>query len=616
MPNLSQFKYFDRFLNSTEKKIIKIATLTLSITLLVWGGVFVTRHSTFTPKNGGEYSEGMVGQPKLINPIFSGTNDIDSDLSYLAYSGLFRYDKNLKLVPDLALDFTVSSDKKTYTIKLREGIKWSDGEAFSADDAIFTFTSIQNPDVGSPLFPAFQGAAIEKISNDKIKFTLKEPYSPFLNSLTVGIIPEHIWGELAPGAMRLAKNNLQPIGTGPWKFEKLAKDDLGIIQSYTFTKNNYFYEKIPYIDTLVVKFFNDYQTAVDALRGQNISTLSFVPKQYDNKLPKKSVNIFPLELPQYTALFFNQNKDGVLKDTSLRLALSESLDKAAIIATALQDDGEVINSPFLKNSLGYVADLKIISYNKENALTILDKNWKRLTPEDYFKLQYDQTIKNRQEEINAALKLATSSPAISADTIKKIQKDSSELVRQNMSNEQPFYRKDKDGNILAIEITTTDTSEYGKTAEIIAKMWRTIGVQTTVRQISARQLSRDILKPREYQVLLYGEIIGSDPDPFPFWHSSQTEYPGSNLAMFTNRAADKLLEDARVEVDNAKRADLYQKFQNILIKEIPAIFLYTPNYTFAVNKDIKGINIHNIISPSDRFSDMGNWYVKTKWSWK
>jgi len=616
LPTLAQLKYSYRFLDAWEKKVLKIAGAVMCLALIFWGSIFVIRHSIFAPKNGGEYSEAMVGQPKLINPLFSSVNDVDADLVSLVYSGLCRYDKDLKLVPDLAESYTVSDDKKIFTITLKKDIKWSDGEPFTANDILFTFDNIQNPDVGSPLYPAFQGVTIEKKDDDKIVFTLKESFAPFLNSLTVGIMPEHSWSDIAPANMKLSKNNLQPIGTGAWKFDKLLKDDTGTIQSYTLATNTKYYGKSPYLKTLIFRFVNDYQQAVDALRGQNVSAVSFIPRQLKDKLPKKNINIYPLELPQYTALFFNQSQDADLKDYDLRLALAESLDKKIILDIALQGDGIVIDSPILSGDVGYYPDIKKISLDMDAANALLDKKWAKIAPEEYFKARFDELMKSRQDEIDAITKDASSTPEIASSTIEKITDEITNSVRQEMNADQLFYRKDKNGKILSITITTADTAEYIKAGEEIAKMWRAVGIQSGVRSISSRQLAREILKPRDYQVLLYGEILGSDPDPFPFWHSSQTEYPGLNLSLFNNRTSDKLLEDARVAADPAKRDESYKKFQDILVNELPAIFLYSPKYTFAADKNIKGIESAKIFIPSDRFNNIGDWYVKTKWSWK
>lgn len=617
LPTRAQLKYFYRFLGASEKNLIKISSIAIIAAALFWSAAFIARHSSFAPKDGGEYSEAMIGQPKLLNPLFSGTNDIDADLVPFIFSGLFRYDNNLKLTPDLAVEYSVSDDKKVFIITLRENIKWSDGEPFSADDVLFTFESIQNPIVGSPLYPAFQSVIVEKIAADKIRFTLKEPFAPFLSSLTAGILPEHIWTDVAPDSIKLpTKNNLQPIGTGPWKFEKMVKDDSGTIQSYTLIRNEKYFGQKPYLKTLVFRFFNDYPEAIDALRGQKVSALSFIPRQMKEKLSKNNLNIYSLELPQYTSLFFNQEQNAELKDYDTRLALAEALDKNKIIADALKSEGIAIDSPILPGNIGYYPEIKKISRDLDSANGALDKKWKRVTPEEYFKLKHDEILKKRQAEIDAVIENSSSTPEIASSTVEKINQEITAAVRQEMNADQLFYRKDKNDKILSIAITTADTAEYSQAAESIAKMWRELGVQTGIRAISSRQLSREILKPRDYQVLLYGAILGSDPDPFPFWHSSQTEYPGLNLSMFGNRTADKLLEDARVATQDSKRDEMYKKFQDILVKELPAIFLYTPNYTFAVDKNIKGINTKQIFSPSDRFNDLNNWYVKTKWSWK
>lgn len=184
-----------------------------------------------------------------------------------------------------------------------------------------------------------------------------------------------------------------------------------------------------------------------------------------------------------------------------------------------------------------------------------------------------------------------------------------------MSADQTFYRRNKDNKILEFTITTINTEEYSRTAEEIAKMWAKIGVKTNIEKINASRLVREVIKNRNYGILLYGEVTGGDPDPYPFWHSSQAEFPGLNLALFANRTADKLLEDARGAVSEEKRAEYYGKFQNLLTEEVPAIFLYTPLHTIAINKEIRGVNIKYISTPSDRYNDMANWYVKTKLNW-
>jgi ABC-type transport system substrate-binding protein len=633
LPSWPQFKYLGSFLTKIEKIIINIALAVLFLTAIGWGTVWFFKNMALVAASGGEYTEALIGQPKYVNPLFTSANAVDADLVSLIYSGLFQFNNQQKLLPDLASNYSVSADGKIYEINLRKDVKWSDGEPFSAEDVLYTFESIADPEVGSPLLAAFQSVQVEKTGDYSVRFTLKDPFAPFLSSLTVGILPQHIWANIPPAAVRLAKTNLQPIGSGPWKFSKLTKDSSGNIQNYTLDRNDKYYKNTPYLKTLTFKFYTDHTQAASALKGQEVMAVSFLPNDLANKIAGKNFQLYKFQLPQYTALFFNQDAAPILRDSDMRLALNLAVDKNEVLTQALAGEGEVVNSPILKDEVGYNPNVAFPPFDVEKANQLLDKTWKRVQPEDYFKTEYDAVLKTRQNEINELKKNAATSTATTATTtegqieqatttpeqlaekIQQIEKEVSDSIRQDMSAEQSFYRKNKTNEVLAITITTADTPEYQKVADSIAKMWRAVGIKTKIQIVNSNQINRDVLRDRSYQALLYGEIVGSDPDPYPFWHSSQISYPGLNLALFVNRASDKILEDARATTTKKTRADLYEKFQQILAKEIPAVFLYTPTYNFLASKEIKGITLKQIFSPADRFNDLGNWYIKTKRQW-
>jgi peptide/nickel transport system substrate-binding protein len=622
LPNWAQFRYLKSFLTKKEKRLINISLTVFFLSAIAWGTTWLVTNQTVVPTSGGEYSEALIGQPKYINPLFASANDIDADISSLIYSGLFKYNNTQqKLRPDLAADYTVSDDGKVYDITLRQDVKWSDGEPLTADDVVYTFETIQDEEVGSPLISSFQGTAIERTGDYSVRFTLKEPFAPFLSTLTVGILPQHIWINIPPSGIRLAKNNLQPVGSGPWKFNKLTKDSSGNIQNYTLERNTLYYQNLPYLKTLTFKFFTDFTQAASSLKSQDISAISFLPNDLTDKITGKNFVSYQFELPQYTALFFNQDSVLVLKDNDFRLALNVAIDKNKIVSESLHNKGEVINSPILKGFLGYTP-VTSSAFDPEKANEILNKTWTKIQPEDFFKIEYETEVKAKQNFFDE-IKNNTSTPAEEKEAqIKQMEETISTGIRQGtdtepgMDPDQTFYRKNKNNEILTLNITTVDSLEYVQIAEAVAKMWRAIGIRTNIQIIGSSQISRDILRSRNYEVLLYGEIVGADPDPYPFWHSSQVNYPGLNLSLFADRAADKLLEDARATTTEKIRSDNYKKFQDILAKEIPAIFLFTPTYNFVASTDIKGINLKYIYSPSDRFNDLSNWYIKTKYQWK
>jgi len=614
IPKWAQFRYLGNFLTTLEKRIIHICALIFILSSTAWGVVWFLENRTIVPAHGGDYTEALIGEPKYINPLFASTNDVDADLTALLYSGLFKYNTQTQsLNLDLAENYTISEDGRIYEITLRKDVVWSDGDEFNADDILFTFQTIQDPEVGSPLISAFQGITIEKINDFAIRFTLKDPFSPFLNSLTVGILPEHIWSNIPPSGIRLAKTNLQPIGTGPWKFSKLTKDSSGNIQNYILEANTTYYQTLPYLKTLTFKFYGDFIQAATALKSQDADAISFLPNDLTDKIVGKNFQSQEFELPQYTAIFFNQDS-AALKDSDIRLALTLATDKNYILNTSLKNKGRIIDSPILAGMIGYKPTTTTIS-DRDKANELLNKNWKKIEPEDFFKTQYETVLKTRAEEIDAIKNNTTTPDEERTAQIKAIEDETAQSVREDMNADQGFYRKNKNNEILSVVITTVDTPEYQQVATDIAKMWRAIGVKTNINTSASNQISREVLRNRSYEALLYGEIIGADSDPYPFWHSSQIAYPGLNLSLFTNRTADKLLEDARATTTEQARAENYQKFQDILIKENPAIFLYTPIYNFVFSKEIKGINFKSIPSPSDRFNTISEWYIKTKRQW-
>jgi peptide/nickel transport system substrate-binding protein len=245
---------------------------------------------------------------------------------------------------------------------------------------------------------------------------------------------------------------------------------------------------------------------------------------------------------------------ALLTDKAVRQALSLAVDKEKIIREVLLGGGNLINSPIPASFSPY--SLVIDSqYSTTDANYLLEKaGWKK------------QTDGTRQ----------------------------------------------KSKQLLEITLTVTDKTESIKTGELIQKAWQEIGVKTNLNIVAANKIQREVIRTRAYDALLLGEVLGADPDPFSFWHSSQVDPPGLNLSGYANRQIDSLIEEARQTNDQAKRVELYQKFQSLLVKDYPAIFLYSPLYTYALQEQIKGFSANSLIIPADRFNNLADWYIKRK----
>ena len=588
------------------------------------GVVYATNSLEEIPAVGGQYTEAVVGSPEFINPIFAPLNDVDQDIARLVYSGLLAYDEHQNLVSDLAERYEESEDKKVYTFFLRQGVVWHDGEPFTAHDVAFTFETIQNPAINSPLRVAFEGVGVEALDDDTVRFTLSETFSPFLASLTVGILPEHIWFGISEDRIRLAQQNLRPVGTGPFAFKDYFKDDIGQIHSFTLKRFDRFYREPAFIEEVVFRFFADYDGpdgAIAAIREQKVDGLSFVPYDLRERVERKHVILHTLRLPQYTALFFNQERQPILQDADVRFALAAGLDKERIVRESLKGEGQTIDGPILPGSIGFHAEIPRVEYSLDRANEALDKTWKRMTVEEYRakrKAALAEQIQSESENAPLSAPTTTDGGSVSTSTpaVEENDAEIEALLDAEINQAQTFYRQNDAGAILHLTVVTADRPEYRQAAGLIVGFWQDMGIETSVRYVSPKDISRDVLKTREYDVLLYGIILGSDPDQFAFWHSSQVNFPGLNVSGYVNRAVDAILEEIRATTDQAKVTELYVKFQEAILSDRPAIFLYTPIYTYVTSDDIQGIQVEEIFMPSDRFAGMTHWYMKTKKTWK
>ena len=560
IPSLSQLRTLPKFLSKGEKKTVNWLTLVIVICLVLLIGRFYYSHTTLVPKSGGSYTEGLVGTPQYINPLLASYNDVDRDLASIIFNGLLKFNNEGVLVPDLADQFQISPDGKIYTFKLKNNVRWHDGEPLTASDVIFTAANIQDPAWQSQLKSVLGNVQLEKVDDLTVRFILKDPVANFLNSLTFGIIPEHLWLTVPSSNATLAELNKKPIGTGPFKFKSLTKDKNGNILTYSVVRNDDYYADKPYLDEINFKFYGDFETAAKALANNNIQGMGLLPKEYLKTAEEnKNIKFYSLSLPQYTAIFFNTKKNDNLKEIKIRQALAYAIDRQKILEQSLDEKGVIINGPILPGFIGYHPDIKKYSYDQTAAKNLLEEaGWK--LGEDGLRHKGEAT--------------------------------------------------------LQITLTTVEKIEYSKAVDIIKQNWADIGLEVTLDIVAKDRIRTDIIEPRNYQALLFGEIIKSDP--YPFWHSSQIESPGANLAVWANRDVDKVLEEARSLNDPAAINDKYIHFQNILADNVPAIFLYNPIHIYPVDQSIKGITTRRISEPSNRFTRITDWYVKTqrKFSWK
>lgn len=520
------------------------------------------------PISGGSITEGIVGTPRFINPILA-SSPVDQDLVSLIYSGLMRKNSDGTLIPDLAEKYDVSKDGLTYTFTLKNDIYFHDGEPIDTDDVIFTINKIKDPIIKSSKKGNWDGVSVERIDQKTIMFTLKQSYASFLGNTTIGIMPSHIWNT---STIELNEANTNPIGSGPYKIEKIVKQTGGSIDYYELSSFKEFNLNKPYIQKITLRFYQNENDQIAALEKEEVDQISSITPENAQMLKEKNYEIKSVTLPRVFGLFLNQNQNQIFTNKNVMTAIDLAINKDNIVRDVLFGYGVVLNNPIPPSIINYQ------KLNKKNDLS------------------YEEKIKKAEEILNK-------------DGWKK--NDDGFL-------EKTITEKNKNKTTLYLEfsISTGNAPELASTALLIKKNLENIGMKVNVKTFEIGNLNQNVIRPRKYDALLFGEIINNEADLFAFWHSSQRKDPGLNVAMYTNTKVDKILEDTFIIIDEKERIKKYAQFEDEIKKDMPAIFLYSPNFIYAVSKNIQNLSLDNLTTPGDRFLNSYQWYIDTENVWK
>lgn len=503
------------------------------------------------PLKSKQYSEGLIGQPVFINPVISATNEIDNDLAEIIYSNLM----------ELMNHYKVSEDGMTWNVFLKNDLLWSDGKPLTSDDVIFTIDTIQDSSSRSPLYQSWQGVVAERVSELEIEFTLRSPYAFFYDNLNdLKIIPKHIFGVVPPANMRLSNYNLEPIGSGPYKFSSYIKRKDGFITEYRFDINkNYSLEK-PYIQELTIKFYSSATDLIKAFNNKKIDGFGDLnPKNIkDLKLNHQLIEI---NMPRYYAIFFNPAAQPLFKEKTIRTALELATDKKNIIEKVFEGKAMIVNQALMPTMSAYEPEINAVEeFSAEKSREILESTgW-----------QINNETGIREKTVNK----------------NKIKLEFDIIVPQI-----PFLME---------------------TANLIKSDWQNIGVKLNPIILAPNDINEKIIKTRNYQMLIFGNILKNNPDIFSFWHSSEKFYPGLNLALYENKKVDELLESIRKKTGKQNRDQDLKELQSILYSDKPALFLFSPVYLYVAPKNLNGFEEKNLAMPSERFKNINKWYLKTR----
>ena len=514
--------------------------------------------NTVEPKSGGTYSEGLVGSFQRLNPLFDHYNQPDRDVNRLIYNGLVTFDAEGNPRPDLAEAWGITKDGLTYNFFIKQDVKWHDGSPFTIDDVLFTIQLMtdENSVIPADLKTFWQEVQVKKLSDTNLQFILPEPYAPFIDYLSFGILPQHIFSGMSFAEVQNSPYNLQPVGTGPYKFDKLIVED-NAIKGIVLNANEEYYAGKPFIDEVTFRYYATTQEMYTAYQDGQIQGLSKVTGDIlQETLMDEKASVYTSRRPELAIILLNLNDTGVdfFQDVDVRQALMKSINRSVIINRYLYGQAIPADSPILPGSWAYFSSSPIV-FDAQEAINHL-KN-----------AEYLYSVENS-------------------------------AVRA------------KEGKELKFTLLYPDDEIHKQVAEAVQADWKEIGVEAELEPVSYEELIDERLVKRNYQAALVDINLSRypDPDPYPFWDQAQAT-GGQNYSQWDNRVASEYLEQARITNDRAERIRLYHNFQVIFRDEAPALPLYYPVYTYAIRGGMMGVQVGPLFDPSDRLAGIAGWYL-------
>ncbi|MCD6356714.1 MAG: peptide ABC transporter substrate-binding protein [Anaerolineaceae bacterium] len=534
------------------------------LTGLVVGLLLLSEQTGFrlvspVPARGGSYSEALIGKLQRLNPVLDYYNSVDRDVDRLIFSGLITYNTAGLPVPDLAESWGISFDGLSYNFKLRDNAFWHDGSPVTADDVAFTINLMRDPASVLPddIKDFWNRVDVIALEKKQIQFRLQEPFSPFMDYLNFGILPKHILSGMTYQEMINSEFNLNPIGSGPYKFEGLLSEN-GKINGVVLSANADYYQKPPFIDEVIFRYFNSHKEAYTNFIEGNVQGISEItPEILKDSLTNADLSFYSVIKPEISMIILNLNNNNVqfFQEKEVRKSLLVGLDRKSIINRVLNGQGVIADVPILKNSWAYYNGNQRVDQNNQEAISLLK--------------QAGYSIEKEGEKVRS-----------------------------------------KDGVKLSFSLVHPDDAYHTQIAESIQSDWAKIGVDVVLVSVPYDVLILDHLQPLTYEAALIdiSYFRSPDPDPYPFWDQSQ-QTNGQNYSQWENRIVSQYLEEARVSTDFEKRAKLYRNFQVVFSDELPALPLFYPVYSFAIDGSIQGVRVGSLYDTSDRFWNITSWYL-------
>ena len=540
--------------------VIVVLALLVIAALLLWQQPEVVQQVvTVQPATGGVYTEALIGSFGRLNPLLNLYNPADRDVNRLIFNGLVSFDDRGLPQGDLAESWGISQDGTIYNFSIREEATWHDGRPVTSEDVVFTLDLMRSEEFPTPqdIREFWDEIEVKDLDDKTLQFRLPEPFAPFLDYLTFGVLPKHLLEAIPPDELVDASFNQEPVGTGPYRFDHLLSEE-GSIQGVVLSAYDDYYRDRAFIDQVVFRYYPDSESALAAYREGEVMGIGQIDGGIlAEVLQEPDLGLYTGRLPLFSLVYMNLDNPELpfFQDPTLRRALLMGINRQWLVDRVLNSQAVIADGPIPPGTWAYYDEIERLNYDSETAINLLKEAGYTIPAEG-----------------------------------------GSVRVKEDVA--------------LSFEMVYPDDPINTALAEAIQKDWGKLGVEVNIKPVTYEVLLSDYLEPRTYQAALVALNLTRtpDPDPYPFWDQAQIT-GGQNYASWDDRQASEYLEQARISVDIGERTRAYRNFQVRFTQEMPALPLVYSVYSYVVDEQVLGVSMGPLFDPSDRFATITSWFL-------
>lgn len=512
--------------------LLVIVIISLALTQAFW---YDQSYSMQAFVDGGTYTEGTIGKVNSLNPLFATTNS-EKALSKLLFARLATIDYSGHIGVGLASSITPDETGKVWTVKLKDGLKWSDGEPMTIDDVVYTLSVIKDPSVNTIYSSDFSSVSV-KATEDSVIFTLSSAYVDFPTFLDLPILPAHILAEVQPSMLLEHGFSTNPITSGAFAFNAIQTTNDDAEKIVYLTANSNYYKGAPMLSSFVIHTYAETDSIIKALSTGEITASAELSSADADALPADLIYEKQTTISDGVFAFLNTGSSA-LSNVEVRRAIRQGIDVSSLAA---EFDEKPLDYPILSSEI----------------------------------------------ELNEYPALPTYDPAAAKATI------ASQASDKN------------------IQLATVNTGYFPELAQDFAEQLTELGfiVETTIYEPD-QDFLLNVIRPRNYDILIYNIGLGANPDIFTYYHSSKASTSGLNLSNYRNLVVDDLIISARSTMNETLRVAKYEAFLRHWVDDVPAIGLYQASLTYFCNRNARAFSEDNrLVFATDRFTDVDYWAV-------